>query len=365
MKYADRSDAGRRLAGALTHLKDRRPVVLALPRGGVAIGFEIAQALDAPLDIVLVRKIGVPWQPELALGAVTDGAAPDSFIDRTFATRLDISENYIRTETERQLQEIERRRNSYCADRPPIEIAGRMAIVADDGIATGATMRVALHAVRRRDPAWLVLAVPLAPPDLLDTFREALRASSAGRGRCREETRQASGAPQPRDRSPGSTLIRTVAIRHLCAQPTKIEHTIDADQNVIVGEKRAAIQRQTARAGPDPSASTSSGSVRKAPKLLGTESQRPSFFNSPRGHFMRNVLAYAGKRGRSVVAAFIATAFVQDDAGAARAQWRQVADQLRPKVPKLAALMDDAETDVLAFMSFPKSLPLRKRGTTG
>jgi predicted phosphoribosyltransferase len=115
-------------------------VVLALPRGGVAIGFEIARALDAPLDTVLVHKIGVPWQPELALGAVTDGAASSSFIDQALATRLDICEDYVRTETERQLQEIERRRNSYCADRPPIEIAGRTAIVADDGIATGATM---------------------------------------------------------------------------------------------------------------------------------------------------------------------------------------------------------------------------------
>ena len=83
---------------------------------------------------------------------------------------MDILEDYIRSETERQLREIERRRNSYCADRPPIEIAGRTAIVVDDGIATGATMRVAL---RRRDPAWLVLAVPVAPPDMLDTFRES------------------------------------------------------------------------------------------------------------------------------------------------------------------------------------------------
>jgi hypothetical protein len=118
-------------------------VVLALSWGGATIGFEIAQALGAPLDVVLAREIGVPWQPELALGAVTDGANPDSFIDRALATRLDVSENYIRTETERQLQEFERRRNSYCAARPPTEIAGRRAIVVDDGIATGATMRVA------------------------------------------------------------------------------------------------------------------------------------------------------------------------------------------------------------------------------
>jgi len=170
--YADRGDAGRRLADELLHLKDQQPVVLALPRGGVAIGFEIAQTLDAPLDIVLVRKIGVPWQPELALGAVTDGAFPETFIDRGLATSLDIPESYIREETARQLEEIERRRKSYCEGRPALDVAGRTAIVVDDGIATGATMRVALQAVRRRDPARLVLAVPVAPPDTLAALRQ-------------------------------------------------------------------------------------------------------------------------------------------------------------------------------------------------
>jgi putative phosphoribosyl transferase len=172
MKYADRADAGRRLAEKLAHLKDRQPIVLALPRGGVAVGFEIAQALGAPLDVVLVRKIGVPWQPELALGAVTDGANPQTFIDRDLAASLDIPEDYIREETARQLAEIERRRKSYCEDRPALEISGRAAIVVDDGIATGATMRVALQAVRRRNPAWLVLAVPVAPPDTLAALGE-------------------------------------------------------------------------------------------------------------------------------------------------------------------------------------------------
>jgi putative phosphoribosyl transferase len=171
MRYADRADAGRRLAGKLAHLKDRQPVALALPRGGVVIGFEIARALDAPLDIVLVRKIGVPWQPELALGAVTDGASPETFIDRDLATSLDIPEDYVREETARQLEEIDRRRKSYREGRPPLEIAGHTAIVVDDGIATGATMRVALRAVRRRGPARLVLAVPVAPPETLASLR--------------------------------------------------------------------------------------------------------------------------------------------------------------------------------------------------
>lgn len=172
MKFADRSDAGRLLAGKLMHLKQRQPVILALPRGGVAIGFEIAQALDAPLDVVLVRKIGVPWQPELAVGAVTDGAAPEIFIDRGLAARLDISESYLQEETARQLAEIEQRRERYCAGRPRPQIKDRTAIAVDDGIATGATMRVALHAIRRQGPAHVVLAVPVAPPDTLAALGE-------------------------------------------------------------------------------------------------------------------------------------------------------------------------------------------------
>ena len=172
MKFADRAAAGRLLATKLAHLKDRQPVVLALPRGGVAVGFEIVQALGAPLDIVLVRKIGVPWQPELALGAVTDGASAETFIDQDLAKSLDIPESYVREETARQLEEIERRRKSYCAGRPPLDVTGRTAIIVDDGIATGATMRVALQAVRRRNPAHLVLAVPVAPPETLAEFRK-------------------------------------------------------------------------------------------------------------------------------------------------------------------------------------------------
>src|SRR5579884_219931 len=160
--FRDRHEAGERLAAKLEHLKDRLPVVLALPRGGVAVGFEVAARLGAPFDIVLVRKIGVPWQPELALGAVTDGGAPETFIDRRMAAMLDIPEAYLRDETARQLAELERRREVYCAGRPPVAVEGRTAIVVDDGIATGATMRVALRAVRRRAPARLVLAAPVA-----------------------------------------------------------------------------------------------------------------------------------------------------------------------------------------------------------
>jgi putative phosphoribosyl transferase len=173
MKFADRGEAGRWLADKLLHLKDQQPVVLALPRGGVAVGFEIAQALDTSLDIVLVRKIGVPWQPEFALGAVTDGASHETFIDRDLAASLDVPDSYIDEESARQLKEIERRRKLYCEGRPALEVAGHTAIVVDDGIATGATMRVALQAVRRRGPARLVLAVPVAPPDTLAALLDA------------------------------------------------------------------------------------------------------------------------------------------------------------------------------------------------
>ena len=171
MKFADRAAAGHQLGARLGRFKNNSPVVLALPHGGVAVGFEIARALAAPLDIVLVRKIGVPWRPELALGAVTDGASPETFINEDLAKALDIPESFVREETRRQLEEIERRRKRYCAGRPLIAIIGRTAIVVDDGIATGATMRLALRAVRRCNPAYLVLAVPVAPPETLVQFR--------------------------------------------------------------------------------------------------------------------------------------------------------------------------------------------------
>jgi putative phosphoribosyl transferase len=171
MMFQDRSDAGRRLADKLRHLKDKKPVVLALPRGGVPVGFEVARALGAPLDVLLVRKIGVPWQPELALGAVTDGEKPETFIDKKLAAALSISDDYVKEETARQVEELERRRGVYCAGRAPIDITGGTAIVVDDGIATGATMRVALHAVRKRNPTRLVLAPPVAAADAVDQLR--------------------------------------------------------------------------------------------------------------------------------------------------------------------------------------------------
>jgi putative phosphoribosyl transferase len=169
--FADRSEAGRRLADRLLHLKDQRPVVLALPRGGVPVGLEIARALDAPLDLVLVRKIGAPFQPELAVGAVVDGDRPETVLNHEIVHELQIPESYIAEESARQLAEIERRRELYLAGRERAPVAGRTAIVADDGIATGATMEAALHATRRAHPGRLVLATAVAPPDTIERLR--------------------------------------------------------------------------------------------------------------------------------------------------------------------------------------------------
>jgi putative phosphoribosyl transferase len=171
MMYRDRSDAGRRLAARLLGYRNEHPVVLALARGGVPVGFEVAEALDAPLDVLLVRKIGVPFQPELALGAVIDGDKPETFIDEEVVSALEIPEDYVRDETARQLAEIERRRKIYLANRAPVSIVGRTAIVVDDGIATGATTRVALRAVARRHPAKVILAVPVAPPHAVEELQ--------------------------------------------------------------------------------------------------------------------------------------------------------------------------------------------------
>jgi putative phosphoribosyl transferase len=169
--FADRSEAGRVLAQRLLRLKGERPVVLALPRGGVPVGFEVARALDAPLDLILVRKIGAPFQPELAVGAVVDGARAETVLNEEMVREFEIPDNYLAEESARQLEEIERRRQLYLAGRTRAPVEGHTAIVVDDGIATGATMEAALHATRRANPQRLVLAVPVAPPDTIEQLR--------------------------------------------------------------------------------------------------------------------------------------------------------------------------------------------------
>ena len=172
MSFKDRADAGRKLAAAVMEYKDQQPVVLALPRGGVPVAAEVAAALNAPLDLILVRKIGVPFQPELAMGAVVDGGAPLVVRNEDVISLAGIEEADFNAVRDRELAEIERRRQHYLGGRERVEVAGRTAIVIDDGIATGATMRAALRATRLRNPKKLVLAVPVAPTDSLAVMRQ-------------------------------------------------------------------------------------------------------------------------------------------------------------------------------------------------
>jgi putative phosphoribosyl transferase len=165
--FSNRSEAGRALARALSRYKGGDPLILALPRGGVVVAAEIALALDAPLDLILVRKLGVPLQPELAMGAIVDGATPYVVRNEDVLAQLGIPEKELRKICERELGEIERRRALYLRDRPRADIEGRTVIVVDDGIATGATVRAALGAIRKRNPGRLVLAVPVAPASTL------------------------------------------------------------------------------------------------------------------------------------------------------------------------------------------------------
>lgn len=176
IRFLDRHEAGRKLAQDLLRYADQRPAVFALPRGGVPIGYEIAKALRAPLDLILVRKIGVPFQPELAAGAVVDGDEPQVVLNPTVVEPLRLSEAFLKEETDRKLVEIEERRHAYLSGRSRVDPRGKTAIVADDGIATGATIKAALRAIRRREPARLVLAAPVAPPETVEALRQEVDA---------------------------------------------------------------------------------------------------------------------------------------------------------------------------------------------
>lgn len=169
--FADRRDAGRKLSLRLMHLKVQAPVVLALPRGGVPVAFEVARALEAPLDLVMVRKIGVPWQPELAAAAVVDGDEPQIVENAEVTSSLGVDHAYIETEGARQLKEIARRRALYLKGRSPIALRDRAVILVDDGIATGATARAALKGARKAGAATVVLAVPVAPGETIALLR--------------------------------------------------------------------------------------------------------------------------------------------------------------------------------------------------
>ena len=171
MLFYDRHEAGQRLAEALAFLKGRKDVViLAIPRGGVVVGYEVAKALGAPLDVYITRKIGAPYNPEFAIGAVaSDGTI---VLDEGTVRALGISQDYIEAETARQREEIQRRLAEYCGERPPPELKGKTVVLVDDGVATGATILSALQALRKQEPGELILAVPVGPPDTIARLKK-------------------------------------------------------------------------------------------------------------------------------------------------------------------------------------------------
>jgi len=171
MIFADRAEAGRKLAGFLAPYETEQPILYALPRGGVAVAAEVARALKAPLELLLVRKIGVPWQPELAMGAVVDGNKPIIVRNAEVLSVTGVGEREFEEICSRELAEIGRRRQLYLGARKWLDPKGRVAIVIDDGIATGSTVTAALRAIRLHEPRKLVLAVPVAPRDAVEKLR--------------------------------------------------------------------------------------------------------------------------------------------------------------------------------------------------
>lgn len=171
MPFTDRRDAGKRLAEALRAYQGKPVVVFALPRGGVSVALEVAKALCAPLELALVRKVGLPFYPEMAMGAVIDGETPSIVRNEDVIAGHGISERDFQACCQRELREIERRRRLYLADRPDRDVKGKIVIIVDDGLATGATMRAAIKGLRLRQPDKIVVAVPVSSADILPGLR--------------------------------------------------------------------------------------------------------------------------------------------------------------------------------------------------
>jgi putative phosphoribosyl transferase len=170
-QFRDRRDAGRSLARLLTQYRGHpRAIVLALPRGGVPVGYEVAQALQLPMDVFVVRKLGVPGQEELALGAIASGG--HRVINVQLVEMLGLAPEVVDSIAEREGRELARRERVYRGDRPEVELRDRVVILVDDGLATGSTMRVAVEAARAGDAARVIVAVPVAPMDTMALMRE-------------------------------------------------------------------------------------------------------------------------------------------------------------------------------------------------
>jgi putative phosphoribosyl transferase len=171
--FEDRREAGRALAVELAPLKIENPLVLALPRGGVPVACEVAEALGAELDLLLVRKIGAPGHEEYGLGAVAEGAEhPQLVVSEEVMRLVNPPAGYLEAEQARQIEEIERRRLLWRGGKAPIPVAGRNCIVVDDGVATGSTARVAIRALRQQGARSVILAIPVAPPDVIESLAQ-------------------------------------------------------------------------------------------------------------------------------------------------------------------------------------------------
>jgi predicted phosphoribosyltransferase len=168
-RFRDRREAGQRLATELTRYANQEGVtVLALPRGGVPVAYEVARKLNAPLDVFLVRKLGVPGQEELAMGAIASGGV--RVLNRDVVALAGVTENVIEAVAAREGRELERRERLYRRGRPALPLTGQIVILVDDGLATGASMRAAVRAVQSQRPARIVVAVPTAPPDTCESL---------------------------------------------------------------------------------------------------------------------------------------------------------------------------------------------------
>ncbi|OHE54935.1 MAG: phosphoribosyltransferase [Thaumarchaeota archaeon RBG_16_49_8] len=170
MVFHDRVDAGKKLADKLSQYRSKDVVVLAIPRGGVVVGFEVAGDLGAPLSVIIPRKIGAPGNPELAIGAVTEEG--DTYIDPNIVKSLGVTQSYIDEVKQQEVEEIKRRMKTYLGDRQRPELKGKTVILVDDGIATGATMKAAIRTLRRHGPAEVIVAVPVAPPETVERLKE-------------------------------------------------------------------------------------------------------------------------------------------------------------------------------------------------
>ena len=170
--FRDRQEAGQKLGAALEPLQLKDPIVLALPRGGVPVAAEVAKALKAPLDLVIVRKVGAPGNPELAVAAIVDGDPPDVVLNREIVEAYALDDGALRVLVAQERPELERRRAVYRGKDLPLAVAGKTVIVVDDGAATGTTMKVAIRALKRRSPRKIIVALPVAPTDTVDELAQ-------------------------------------------------------------------------------------------------------------------------------------------------------------------------------------------------